>query len=47
MDKEKNMSVFRDTEKLCKTNNILLESTKQAIAGQKAILETDRLPDIV
>lgn len=47
MGKEDNVMVFRDTEKLCKTNSILVNALKQAVAGQKAILETDQLPEII
>ena len=46
MGKEDNVMVFQDTEKLCKTNNILINALKQAVAGQKAILEIDQLPEI-
>lgn len=41
-----NILVFQDTEKLCKTNPVLQEATRQAIAGQRAILETDTLPEV-
>ncbi len=42
-----NILVFQDTEKLCKTNMNLLKATKQAISGQRAIAETDPMPNII
>ncbi len=47
MDNAQNTLIFRDTEKLCRNNGILLQATKQAVAEQRAILETDPLADIV
>lgn len=46
MGREENAAVFQNTEKLCKTNAALLSARKLAVAGQKAILETDQLPEI-
>ena len=43
MGREENVAVFKDTEKLCKTNKKLSESIKKAVAGQKLILEGDEL----
>ena len=41
--KENRINIFKDTEKLCKTNPRLLESVKKATASQKLILEGDYL----
>lgn len=46
MGREENVSVFQDTEKLCRTNGILVKATEQTIAAQKVIPETDSLPDV-
>ena len=43
MGKEENVTVFRDTERLCKTDPKLSESVKRATASQKLILEGDAL----
>lgn len=45
MSRENNVAVFRDTERLCKTNERLKASVKNATAGQKLILETDSVPE--
>ena len=45
MGKEENVTVFRDTERLCKTEPKLSESVKKATASQKLILEGDALAD--
>ena len=45
MGKEENVTVFRDTERLCKTDPKLSESVKRATASQKLILEGDALAD--
>ena len=45
MSREDNVAVFRDTERLCKTNERLKASVKNATAGQKLILETDSVPE--
>lgn len=39
MGRDENVTVFKDTEKLCKTNLKLSESVKKATAAQKLILE--------
>lgn len=46
MGREENVLVFEDTEKLCKTKDILIEATKNSIQKQKVILEDDVLPKI-
>ncbi len=45
MGRDENITVFKDTEKLCKTNPKLSESVKKATASQKLILESDLLAD--
>ena len=46
MGRTENVQVFQDTEMLCKTNQILIESTKNSVKNQKVILEGDDLPEI-
>ncbi len=46
MGKTENAEVFRDTEKLYKTNVILQGSVANSISFQKLILEGEKLPDI-
>ena len=46
MGRPENVQVFQDTEMLCKTNQILIESTKKSVKNQKVILEGDVLPEI-
>ncbi len=41
MGREENLSVFTDTERLCKTNAKLIQSIKASTNGQKLIMETD------
>lgn len=45
MGRDENVTVFKDTEKLCKTNPKLSESVKKSIASQKLILEGDALTE--
>ena len=45
MGRDENIAVFKDTERLCKTNPKLSESVKKATALQKLILESDHLPE--
>ena len=45
MGRDENVTVFKDTEKLCKTNTKLAESVKKATAAQKLILESDPLAE--
>ena len=45
MGRVENVTVFKDTERLCKTNPKLSESVKKATASQKLILEGDTLAD--
>ena len=45
MGRTENAEVFRDTEKLYKTNIILKESVVNSINFQKLILEGEKLPD--
>ena len=39
MGRTENVQVFQNTEMLCKTNQILIESTKNSVKNQKVILE--------
>ena len=43
MGREENVTVFQDTEKLCKNNKQLAESIRKSIAGQKLILESENM----
>ena len=45
MGRYENISVFKDTERLCKTNPKLSESVKKATASQKLILEGEPMDD--
>ncbi|MCR5233451.1 MAG: TIGR02452 family protein [Lachnospiraceae bacterium] len=45
MERDENVTIFKDTERLCKTNPKLSESVKKATASQKLILEGDTLAD--
>lgn len=45
MGRDENIAVFKDTERLCKTNPKLSESVKMATASQKLILEGDDLSE--
>ncbi|MCR5633793.1 MAG: TIGR02452 family protein [Lachnospiraceae bacterium] len=45
MGRDENISVFKDTERLCKTNPKISESVKKATASQKLILEGEPLDD--
>ena len=41
MSREDNIRIFKDTEKLCKTNQALLKAWKESSAKQKLFLEKD------
>ena len=43
MGREENVTVFKDTESFCKSNQKLAESVRRSVAGQKLILESDVL----
>ncbi len=45
MGRDENVTVFKDTEKLCKTNSRIAESVKRATSAQKLILEGDPLTE--
>ena len=45
MGRDENIAVFKDTERLCKSNPKLSESVKKATAAQKLILEGDDLSE--
>lgn len=45
MGRDENVTVFKDTERLCKINPKLSESVKKVTASQKLILEGDTLAD--
>ena len=45
MGRDENIAVFRDTEHLCKTNEVLKASVKKATVAQKLILEEDFVPE--
>ncbi len=44
MGREENVEIFKDTEKLCKTNANIKESVRISTEKQKLILESDNLP---
>ena len=44
MSREDNIFVFKDTERLCESNERLAASVKAATEGQRLILETDDVP---
>lgn len=44
MSREDNIIVFKDTERLCESNDRLRTSVKAATGGQRLILESDDLP---
>lgn len=41
MSREENIEIFNDTEKLCKTNSVLIQAWKESSLKQKLILEND------
>lgn len=41
MSREDNIEIFKDTEKLCKTNPLLIQAWKKSSANQKLILENE------
>lgn len=41
MSREDNIEIFRDTEKLCRTNPLLIQAWKKSSANQKLILENE------
>ena len=43
MSREENIEIFRDTEKLCKTNPFLLKAWKDSSSKQKLILEAEEI----
>ena len=43
MGREENVTVFKDTEKLCKDDKQLAESIRKSTAGQKLILESEHI----
>lgn len=43
MGREENVTVFKDTEKLCKENKKLEEAVRRSVSEQKLILESDRI----
>ena len=43
MSREDNIRIFKDTEKLCKTNQALLKAWKDSSANQKLFLEKDEI----
>ena len=43
MSREENIEIFRDTEKLCKTNPVLLKAWKDSSSKQKLILENEEI----
>ena len=45
MGRDENRQVFQDTEKQCKTNEILKQAVKNSTQNQKLILETDEVPE--
>lgn len=47
MGREENAEIFRDTEKLCKSNELLRKVIRRSLAGQLLILETDDIEEDV
>ena len=43
MSRETNVEIFKDTEKLIRTNKKLIESVKKSTEQQKLILEDDKV----
>ena len=43
MSREDNLEIFKDTEKLCKTNPVLLRAWQESSAKQKLILEKEEI----
>ena len=43
MGREDNITVFKDTERLCRENKQLADALKKSVSGQKLILETDSI----
>ena len=41
MSREDNIEIFKDTEKLCRTNPLLIQAWKESSANQKLILENE------
>ena len=44
MGREDNVFIFRDTERLCKSNTILVEAINYSVQNQKLILESESMP---
>ena len=44
MSREDNVRIFKDTEKLCKTNPALLKAWKDSSANQKLFLQKEDIP---
>lgn len=45
MGRDENVTVFKDTENLCKTNPRISEAVKRTTSAQKLILEGDALSE--
>lgn len=43
MGREENIEIFQDTEKLCRTNPVLIKAWKESSARQKLILEAQQI----
>ncbi|MBQ0052208.1 MAG: TIGR02452 family protein [Treponema sp.] len=43
MSREENIEIFNDTEKLCRTNPVLIKAWKESSARQKLILEAETI----
>lgn len=43
MSREENIAIFKDTEKLCKTDPVLITAWKESSARQKLILEAETI----
>ena len=41
MGRNENVEIFKDTEKLCRTNDFLKESIVKSLKGQNVILENE------
>ena len=46
MSREDNVSIFQDTERMCKENTRLKAAIRNSIKNQKLILENDTIPEI-
>ena len=43
MGREENLAVFKDTERLCRNNPVIMDSVKKSVEAQELISETEQL----